>query len=294
VTPAAGPLRMAIRRGLEQGLLVASAAFFETRFPPYDALRFWQFWRKCRGAWRPAVRLRPEVASAVAHFRRHRFGVYRDEQTAGSAREIKRVLGPWFDERSAGSYLLVYDGEPGDLPGVRELFAGRLRDLVETLLGSNFSIFYGVAHRSVAQSKPPESGYTSSLWHADGSPPSCLTVMLYLDDTDEENGAIEFGPRGLSRRVLVKSVSRWRSLGQVELVDRFRREMERHESRHVAAAPAGSVVVFSNNLLHRGGLAQGARSRDVLIFHLYPALHPFQPGARTMRKTAGVPSRPDF
>ena len=65
------------------------------------------------------------------------------------------------------------------------------------------------------------------------------------------------------------------------------RRLARHRCR-------GSVVVFSNNIFHRGGLAQGSRSRDVMIFHLYPAVGPFDVGARAMRKTAGVPSRPDF
>jgi len=65
------------------------------------------------------------------------------------------------------------------------------------------------------------------------------------------------------------------------------RRLARHRCR-------GSVVVFSNNIFHRGGLAQGSRSRDVMIFHLYPAVGPFDVEARAMRKTAGVPSRPDF
>jgi hypothetical protein len=132
------------------------------------------------------------------------------------------------------------------------------------------------------------------MWHADGTPPTCLTAMVYLDDTDEANGAIEFGPKRLSLRVLMRSVSTWKSLGNVALVEKFREAVARHGSWHIARAPAGSVVVFSNNILHRGGLARGARSRDVMIFHLYPSMSPFDAEARAMKKTVGVPARPDF
>lgn len=276
--------------------MLASVAFFETRFPPFDSLRFWRFWRECRRAGRTGRGRRGSdaVRDAAREFRRNRFCIYRDPHTVEKARQIKAVLGPWFDERSAGSYLLAYDGELSEVPGVKELFAGGVRDLLETLMGSNMTIFYGIAHRSVAQSRPPESGYSSSMWHADGTPPSCFTVMLYLDDTDEANGAIEFGPRDLSRRILLKSVSSWKSLGHAELGERFREAVERRGSWHVARAPAGSIVVFCNNIFHRGGLAQGTRSRDVMIFHLYPSVRPFDVETRAMRKTAGVPSRPDF
>jgi hypothetical protein len=192
-------------------------------------------------------------------FGKNHFCVYRDEQTAEVARQIKAVLGPWFDERNAGSYLLSYDAEPSEIPGVKALFAGGLRDLVEGLMRSNFDVFYAIAHRSVAQAAPPDGGYSSSMWHADGTPPSCFTAMVYLDDTDEANGAIEFGPKRLSLRLLMMSVSTWKSLGHVALAEKFREAVERHGSGHVARAPAGSVIVFSNNILHRGGLARGAR-----------------------------------
>jgi hypothetical protein len=32
----------------------------------------------------------------------------------------------------------------------------------------------------------------------------------------------------------------------------------------------------------------------VIIFHLYPSLSPFDADAKAMKKTAGIPARPDF
>jgi hypothetical protein len=288
-------IRLAARQSLERAIVLASVAFFETRFPPADSLRFWWYWKKCQWA-RPWRRRGPGTAimQAVRHFGGHRFCFYRDDHTVEMARQIKAFLAPWFAERRADSYMIGYDGEPWEIPGVKALFAGRVRELVEALMGSSFTIFYAVAYRSIAQSRPPEAGYSSTLWHADGTPPSCFALMLYLDDTDEGNGATELAPRKLSVRALMNSVSAWSSLSRELRVEKFREAVEAHGSWHVARAPAGSLLVFSNNLLHRGGLAQGTRSRDVLIFHLYPAMSPLEGEVRTVRKTAAVPGRPDF
>jgi hypothetical protein len=242
-------------------------------------------WRRLH----PTERLATETA--VREFRRLGFCTYADDETRAAASDVKQVLAPWFDAQVQSGNYLEFNGALWDVPGVERLFGSGINDVVEGIFGCPYRVFFAKALRSRAVTDEPDGSF---LWHADGGPSTCVHIMLYLDDTDERNGAIRFADVRSSRRLLRRSSLFWREASRDERARRYARALHEGQAAHEAAAAAGTAVIFWENLLHQAGWPERRRTRDALIFNVYPAGHRGAAPEPDLRKTTPYPSHPDF
>ena len=209
---------MTPRSMTSQMLQVVSTALLVTRCMPRVAWQFWAYWKRCQlGAiWhRTGSResrspgLTSDVEAAVSDFARNGYCTYSDPTTIEAATRIKASIGGWFDASNLDENTVEYDGDLSLVPGIQELFQSAVRDIAERLYGCYFRVFFGKALRSQGVTAEPDGSF---LWHADGGPSPCIHALVHLDDTDERNGATVLAPKGVSRRLLVKSVAGWQNL----------------------------------------------------------------------------------
>ena len=128
-------------------------------------------------------------------------------------------------------------------------------DLVEKLTSTDIDVF-----GTKFFPKLPHDG-TSVMWHQDNfyfgtTPDQIVSFAIYFDDTDRENGCL---------RVISKS--------------HLHKEVATHNKHpygygHLTqdvAVPAGTVVLFSSNLLHGTYENKSERSRYSTVWHYIPA-----------------------
>ena len=280
------------RKLASQCLNAVTVAALQTRCRPRSAWSFWWYWKRCQiGRARVGTALSSEVVDAIGHFRNHGFCTYADANSAKAAAAIKATMAPWFEAHQSPSNVCEFDGNLWDVPGVPELFGPCVQNLIRGVLGCEFHLFYGKAMRSRAATPEPDGSF---LWHADGGPSTCIHLMLYLDDTDRGNGAIEFAAKSLNLELLLRSSLLWSSADRTERARRYESVLRERGGIRPVCGPTGTVILFWENLLHRAGWFDGARSRDALVFNIYPARSSFSLATTDLRKPAPYPSRPNF
>jgi hypothetical protein len=95
-----------------------------------------------------------------------------------------------------------------------------------------------------------------------------MKVMIYLTDVDETSAPLEYirardTARPLYGAPLAPTHGSSRiPADQVELADGF--------EKHAVVGPRGTVIIFDDNIVHRGTLAQTAH-RDVVVLQVRPA-----------------------
>jgi hypothetical protein len=251
------------------------------------------YWSRCRReAGDLGVRW-PEAGGYGEQFRAQGFTVFWTPELQAAARSVyqaireeeERGLPIWNDVRR---YLGFYTR----FPELHAIFEGQLGDFIKAANGSHFKIYYGVLYKSVHDDGGPIG---SQLWHCDGGPGTCMNLMFYLKDVEVLDGAMECLPWKQTYRILSKELrsgeTERRIQSRIQAGEPLSREEQRTirctwfaeqiaeggYMRHVAqpAGPAGSVLAFRNNLLHRGGFPrEPGRTRYVCVFHIYPSHKP--------------------
>jgi hypothetical protein len=213
-----------------------------------------------------------------------------------------------FGEGAVWDAGLRYTG--GDIfqkfPQIEVLFKGQVGLIIQRIYGANYKIFYGVMYKSVR--KPGDVPAGSQLWHSDGGPGTCLNVMFCLNATDSQNGAMEFVPWNVSvnlfsserkdTRKLLKN-NRLKDHNRSILCDYYTSRINSefsHERTQLLGDP-GLVLLFRNNVVHRGGYPAHNQVRYVCVFHVYPSasVTPWTKYRhRGIQKLSPYPKDPDF
>ena len=256
--------------------------------------RYSDFWEKARSTCPKPMPTEPAIRDAVAAFARDRVVSFHVPEAEAIARRIAQRL----DAREAAGEKIWRDrvGEnsnanyAGDLwrdfPEVKEILQGPLGPFLEGHFGCAYKIFFATMYLSVHVPAGPKS---SSLWHSDSGPGSCVNVMFYIDDTTPEDGAIEVLPWGEATAIFERERPEMRrrlaKLGDAaaskearrdvlcgwyeeEIAAKFARRVQQPVGR------AGLIAAFANNTIHRGGFPQPGHRRRVVIFHAYPSDRP--------------------
>jgi hypothetical protein len=189
-----------------------------------------------------------------------------------------------------------------DFPELEELFAAQLGAFLTGYFRAPFKLLYGKLYRST-HANAQRSG--SQLWHSDSGPGICINVMFYLHATTPRHGALEVLPWPHSLPLLQGRRSAIRS-GAFAAPGRSGREQvdayygDRIAGRHAGdlvqpTGPAGLIVPFLNNTLHRGGYPEPGEERTAMVFHCYPSHLPLDLAryrTKGLRKTVGYPQDP--
>ncbi len=285
-----------------------------SRLPYEQGQRYMDYLEACRKAYKAAEPDEPRFAALARDYWANGYCTFmpaRGTELAQSMRArvatLAAAAGPqaWRDDR-------FYGGDTyRDFPEIRELLAGDLGKLFRAIYRAHFKIFYGMIFRSIRDADTP---IYSQLWHADGGPGTCVIAIFALTDIGAHNGGTEMLPWPQSvevmraeRRAAKELDAEAKALGpnadRVALRDVKCRFYERtieagYTSKVVrASGPPGTLLCFSNNVIHRGGYPEPGQIREVALMHAYPSMTPTpfdSYAAKGVEKTVGNPSGPDF
>lgn len=180
---------------------------------------------------------------------------------------------PVGDARSTNELAAVANGEvisiklrdPFAVEGLPDLCEPLLNELERTVYRSHVIVDKVYIYRSPASRQAPAASW---LWHFDNHPREMLKVMVYLTEVGLDSAPFEYladangrprpgaplAPLHGDSRVPPREIDRWLAAGW---------------SREVVTGPAGTVLVFDDNVVHRGTLAR-AGHRDVVVFQVRP------------------------
>lgn len=257
-----------------------------SRLGRHYAPRYTEYLDQCREAFAGSVAVPEEVERALAEFERKGFTSF---WTAETRRIAEAIFARIQEEERSGQPTWDGIGRYTEeiytkFPEVEQLFLGPLGAFLRATFRAEFKIFYGKLYRSRQVLEVPTG---SQLWHPDGGPGTCVIVLFYLRDVAKEDGATECLPWETSLAIYRKE------LRCGALQRRFEAARTREDKRQVkcqfyleeitrsyldrveqAVGPAGLLVPFKNNILHKGGYPEPGRTRYVCIFHCYPSHRP--------------------
>jgi hypothetical protein len=172
-----------------------------------------------------------------------------------------------------------------------DIFDGPLGDTLCDVFGSHFRLEWLDYYRTV--SGAPAKSW---LWHIDNDPPFVVKILLYITDANEENGATHVMSMEDSRKYFKAGY-----FGVFN--DEREADLQEFSNRNGLSFPfsiprrdAGDAMVFSTNLLHKGGEVRNGY-RDVMSFLLLPSTRPWREMYESLGKTyvhqaSGFPSDP--
>ena len=140
-------------------------------------------------------------------------------------------------------------------------------DVVESLIGPDIDVF-----GTKFFPKLPKFG-TSTSWHQDNhyfgtNSDRIVSCSIYYEDADRDNGCLRVVPASHRDRVLVEHKpvpnrhGRWTRVDESDAVD--------------VVCPAGTVVLFSANLLHGANDNDSDRTRYSTAWHYLPGDLPLE------------------
>lgn len=293
-------------RWIQDRRWLADVARYRSRLPRDEARKYQDYLDACRRALAGSSAADPEFAEVVRSWRTDGYAVVQADSMCAIAAEIDAAL---LARDAAGDIWDADDGYKGDpfidFPALGALFRPEapLARAIRAVYGSEFKIFYAKIYRSRRTGDVPTG---SQLWHADGGPGTCINLMFALTPLTAANGAMELltwrdslvtfdGERAGLRNVVATAGATQRDL----ICDFYARRIAASGRTIMQpTGPAGTALMFMNNLVHKGGFpAERGAERRVVVLHLYPAEAP-APIDRYLRdglrKSASYPQNPAF
>lgn len=187
----------------------------------------------------------------------------------------------------AGQVITIKLRDPFSIDGVSELADPLLAALEQRVYGCHLIVDKLYIYRSPVSHQQPKASW---LWHFDNHPREMLKVMVYLSDVDRESAPFEYLRDEAMRPRLGAPLAPLHSDSRVPS-DEIERLVKAGWHCQRVTGPTGTVLVFDDNVLHRGTLAQ-ARHRDVVVFQVRPAQ--FEALPRLDRRWTGTFGDLDF
>ncbi len=218
----------------------------------------------------------------IAHFRTEGYLVFEELINGEKLQHYLSVFDELVEKsthmlESVPPFSLELDGDEKPIPGMLHKIQGvcvaderilelakeqAILDRVEALLGPDLGVFGTKFFPKLA------SGGTSTHWHQDNyyfgtDSDQVISCGIYLQDADAENGCLQVVPGSHRERQIVEHQRDTRTHGSWTEVD---------ESQAVMLpVPAGTVVLFSANLLHGTTDNTSTRTRYSTAWHYIPA-----------------------
>jgi hypothetical protein len=184
--------------------------------------------------------------------------------------------------------LSVRLANPFDVDGLADLCGSIVDQAEQRIYASHVLVDKVYVYRSPICRDAPRASW---IWHYDNHPREVLKVMIYLTDVTAASAPFEYLRSSRSREPI-----RGRPLAPLYGHGRVPVSTIEHHLRcggesHMVTGPAGTIVVFDGNVVHRANLAT-EHHRDVLVLQLRPAT--FQPAPRIDRGWTGSFQHLDF
>ncbi|MEM7122379.1 MAG: hypothetical protein AAF563_13935 [Pseudomonadota bacterium] len=248
---------------------------------------------RCRAAIGTGAQTNDAFRSEVAEFAKHGVTSFRSSQTESLAKGIAQRIAEneaagrdtWITQKSDDN-IDAYAGDVWmDFPEVRDLLRGPIGSFLASYYATHVKYYFGSCYRSKRRSNLPAG---SQLWHSDSGPGICTNVMVYLTDVGAHDGPLQVLPWHASLPIFLRQPGAMRSrlsdseqpldkIAQREILCRYHEEQINaglSDQVRTMTGPAGTVIPFFNNSLHRGGFPDTGHSRIAIVFHCYPSHRP--------------------
>lgn len=143
---------------------------------------------------------------------------------------------------------------PKPYSALAPLIHEHLRDhggVVEAFYGAHFRVSWIDIQRITPGTQPPGSSF---CWHTDDTPPGVLKLFIYLTDTTRDTGAFRALDYAASDAALSRGMLASASPGAARVAaQRFVDEAAAAGAIVLEGGP-GTVLLFDNNLIHKGTL----------------------------------------
>jgi hypothetical protein len=172
-----------------------------------------------------------------------------------------------------GEVIAIQLVDPIDLDGVSQLCAPIMKELERKVFGSYAIVDKVYVYRSPVSRQNPRASW---LWHYDNHPPEILKVMIYLTDVHQGTAPFEYLRRtGSSVPVHGSPIAPFYGTSRIS-DQQVHRQLAAGCEQRAVLGPAGTMLIFDSNILHRGTLARDGH-RDVLVFQVRPVTFRAEP-----------------
>jgi hypothetical protein len=169
-----------------------------------------------------------------------------------------------------GDVIIMRIAEPAAIDGVRELSAAIVERLEQRVFGSHAIVDRVFLYRSPVSRQRPRASW---LWHYDNYPREILKVMIYLSEVCDDTAPFEY-LRHVRTGAALPGTPLSPGYGDSRLDEAALARLARDGYQpHRVTGPAGTMLIFDNNVVHRATLAERAH-RDVLVLQVRPAVAP--------------------
>jgi len=176
-------------------------------------------------------------------------------------------------EIASRDVIAIQVRDPLGLDGLRDVSDPLLDALEQRVYGSYLIVDKVYVYRSPICERIPSASW---LWHYDNHPREVLKVMIYLTEVTPGSAPFEYLHDPASNRPVMGA-----PLAPLHVSSRVPQAVvDRHVANGAAPTPVtgpqGTVIVFDDNVIHRGTLARTSH-RDVLVLQVRPALTRAEP-----------------
>ena len=227
----------------------------------------WDAWHAdCQAAYQASVTPTADEAKAVENL--HELG----QANLGikSPPELNKAVSAAFEK--AGSRELAYylpRPEAGVFaPGIFKVLES-VSPVIETFYGSYWQPYW----ISLQQNFPGTAEAASSFdWHIDDNPRQLMKIFIYFNDVFESNGAFRAFTYPVSRDLLQAGFKSWSAKLRTENQPMINDYYAAHpDELKVLEGTAGTVLMFDNNLVHKGTPPREG-FRHLAQIEIYPSM----------------------
>lgn len=166
----------------------------------------------------------------------------------------------------SGDVISIRLEDPFAIDGLRELSDPLLAELERHVYGCHLVVDKLYVYRSPVCRQAPRASW---LWHFDNHPREMLKVMVYLTDVTEGTAPFEYLEAEPGRALLGSPIAPLHNDSRVP-AEAIERHIRNGARRRAVTGPAGTVLIFDDNVVHRATLAETGH-RDVVVFQIRPA-----------------------
>lgn len=172
-----------------------------------------------------------------------------------------------------GEVMLISLANPLQVDGLEDLCAPLMTELERNVYGSYAMLDKVYVFRSTVCHLNPRA---SRLWHYDNHPREIIKLMIYLTDVDAGTGPFEYlRETGTLRAVCGSPLAPLFGNSRVS-TEAIKLHLANGLEKHMVIGPTGTMILFDNNMIHRGNLAQDG-ARDALVLQMRPATFKTRP-----------------
>lgn len=193
-----------------------------------------------------------------------------------NTKELKEKFDLFFSDKYKDKYSSY------DSPGYRFLkremvmeFQPEIKDIIDTKIDSFLKKYYRSYYKifwvNILQMTPVKNYQDdeSLLWHYDDNPKGILKIFIYCSQQDKDTGAFTFINLKKSEKIKREGFFTYTTEDRVKSQAKFLNKISKSDI-NIASGEEGSILVFQNNIIHRGSLPLKDK-RNLIALEVLPS-----------------------